>query len=290
MDRRNPRWWVSPPGPDESLRSLLGRVADLYESEPGELWSRLNAGDPQAAGEIDDPSCAALLRMGQALGVPGASLQAHRLHETPGLLAPAARTAICPCCWAEDDAVGRPRSYRRAWAHVLRTVCPVHRMQLVIPRDRQQPDLAAARAQQAALTPADLQILGLIERFGSALEEALCHGVAWPADWQGSVVSARQLLVRVSFDPGGVRGPPLIANVCPSPTMASLVHGPLHHRGPREVVDWEAFRRLADPCVRRAALWVIAWHVVPDLSQLYSPGWVDVGPLVTRGTQACLLQ
>ena len=78
MDRRNLRWWVSPPGPDESLRSLLGRVADLYESEPGELWSRLNAGDPQAAGEVDDPSCAALHRMAQALGVPGASLQAHR--------------------------------------------------------------------------------------------------------------------------------------------------------------------------------------------------------------------
>ena len=81
MDRRNLRWWVSPPVPDESLRSLLGRVADLYESEPGELWSRLNAGDPQAAGEIDDPSCAALLRMGQALGVPGGDGQPGRLLE-----------------------------------------------------------------------------------------------------------------------------------------------------------------------------------------------------------------
>lgn len=278
MDRRNLRWWVSPPGPDESLRSLLGRVADLYESEPGELWSRLNAGDPQAAGEVDDPSCAALHRMAQALGVPGASLQAHRLHETPGLLAPAARTAICPCCWAEDDAAARPRSYRRAWAHVLRTVCPVHRVHLVIPRDRRQPDLATAQAQQAALTPDDLQILALIDRFGATLEAALCEGAAWPADWQGSAVSARQALVQVSFNPGGVRGPPVIANVCPSPTLASLVHGPLHHRGPGEAADWEAFRRLADPCVRRAALWVVAWQVVPHLKEFNSPGWIDVGP------------
>ena len=278
MDRRNLRWWVSPPGPDESLRSLLGRVADLYESEPGELWSRLNAGDPQAAGEVDDPSCAALHRMAQALGVPGASLQAHRLHETPGLLAPAARTAICPCCWAEDDAAARPRSYRRAWAHVLRTVCPVHRVHLVIPRDRRQPDLTTAQAQQAALTPDDLQILALIDRFGATLEAALCEGAAWPADWQGSAVSARQALVQVSFNSGGVRGPPVIANVCPSPTLASLVHGPLHHRGPGEAADWEAFRRLADPCVRRAALWVVAWQVVPHLKEFNSPGWIDVGP------------
>lgn len=278
MNRRNPRWWVSPPGPDESLRSLLARVADLYESEPGEVWSRLNAGDPQAAGEVDDPSCAALHRMAQALGVPGASLQAHRLHETPGLLAPAARAAMCPCCWAEDDAAGRPRSYRRAWAHVLRTVCPVHRVHLVIPRDRRQPDLAAAQAQQAALTPDDEQILSLIERFGATLEAALCGGAAWPAEWQGSAVSARRALVQVSLNPGGVRGPPVIANVCPSPTLASLVHGPLHYRGPGEAADWEAFRRLADPCVRRAALWVVAWQVVPDLPELCSPGWIDVGP------------
>lgn len=280
MDRRNPRWWVSPPGPDESLRSLLARVADMYESEPGEVWSRLNAGDPQAAGEVDDPSCAALHRMGQALGVPGASLQAHRLHETPGLLAPAARTAMCPCCWVEDDAAGRPRSYRRAWAHVLRTVCPVHRVHLVIPRDRRQPDLAAAQAQQAALTPDDLQILALIDRLGATLESALCEGAPWPCDWQGSAVSARQALVQVSFNPGGVRGPPVIANVCPSPTLASVVHGPLHYRGPGEAADWEAFRRIADPCVRRAALWVVAWQVVPELPDIYSPGWVDVGPIV----------
>lgn len=260
------------------MRSLLARVADLYESEPGEVWSRLNAGDPQAAGEVDDPSCAALHRMAQALGVPGASLQAHRLHETPGLLAPAARAAMCPCCWAEDDAAGRPRSYRRAWAHVLRTVCPVHRVHLVIPRDRRQPDLAAAQAQQAALTPDDGQILALIDRFGGTLEAALCDGAAWPADWQGSAISARQALVQVSLNPGGVRGPPVIANVCPSPTLASVVHGPLHYRGPGEAADWEAFRRIADPCVRRAALWVVAWQVVPDLPELCSPGWIDVGP------------
>ena len=51
--------------------------------------------------------------------------------------------------------------------------------------------LTTAQAQQAALTPDDLQILALIDRFGATLEAALCEGAAWPADWQGSAVSAR---------------------------------------------------------------------------------------------------
>lgn len=277
------RWWVAPPGPDESLSSLLVRVADLYESESSELWSRLNANDPHPAGTVDDPSCAALHRLGQAVGMSGAALQGHRLHDTPRQLAPEARLAICPRCWAEDREEGRPLGDRRAWASVLRTLCPIHGTPLVIPRDRRQPDLTTALEAVNALTAEDKQILALIERFGATLEASLFDGVEWPSNWRGNACSARQSLAQVSFNPGASRAPPLIANVSPSPTLAGFIHGPRHYREPNQTNGWAAFRRLASPCERRAALWIAAWRAIPGLETHLSPGWVDLpGDLLCR--------
>ena len=276
MEKVSPRWWVSPPGPDESLSSCLARAATLYESEASELWSQLHAGAQQPAGTVDDPSCSALQRLGLALGVPAPTLRPHRLPDSPALLAPQARMAICPACWDEDDAAGRPRGYRRSWTHVLRTTCPVHHAPLMLPRDRLNPDLAAALAAQAALDEQDREILELIERFGAALEASLCENTPWPANWQGSPSSAREWLTRVSFDPGATRGPPLIANVSAPPALAGFVRGPRHYRELREADGWEAFRHLVDPCERRAALWVVAWQMMPALPVSYSPGWIDM--------------
>lgn len=280
MEQVTPRWWVSPPGPDESLRSCLARAADLYEADPGELWVQLNTDDPLPIGTIDDPSCAALLRVGEALGVPGASLRPHRLPDSRSQLAPHARMAICPACWLDDDAAKRPRGYRRSWTHVLRTTCPIHHAPLIIPRDRFKPDLAVALAAQQALTDCDREILNMIENFGTALEASLFRGAPWPAAWRSNPHSVRERLCEVSFSLGASRGPPLIANLSPTPTLAGFVHGPRHYWELREADGWEGFRQLVDPCERRAALWIVAWHSIPGLDQTLSPGWVDMPGLL----------
>ena len=45
---------------------------------------------------------------------------------------------------------------------------------------------------------------------------------------------------------------------------------------------WEAFRSIADPAVRRAALWIGAWAFMPDLAPEMNPGWIK-WDVVVRG-------
>src|SRR5690606_17808087 len=64
------RWWIPPPAPDETLRSVLERAAALYRWEPGELWRALNGQGARDAGTIDTPSSKGLMLLGRALGLP----------------------------------------------------------------------------------------------------------------------------------------------------------------------------------------------------------------------------
>jgi hypothetical protein len=151
---------------------------------------------------------------------------------------------------------------------------------LILPRDRLNPDLASALGVQAALDDHDRETLELIERFGAALEASLFESTLWPADWQGSPRSAREWLTRVTFDPGATRGPPLIANVSAPPALAGFIRGPRHYRELRGADGWEAFRHLVDPCERRAAIWLVAWQMMPAVPVSYSPGWIDIPGLL----------
>src|SRR5690606_7874054 len=107
------RWWIRPPMPDETLRSVINRAAALYECPPKRLWECLNWDDPQPYGEIDSPALRVLRRMAIAMGLPPSDLSAQRLPDAPWLLAPQADEVYCPLCWTDDRRRGDPLWFRR---------------------------------------------------------------------------------------------------------------------------------------------------------------------------------
>ena len=94
-----------------------------------------------------------------------------------------------------------------------------------------------------------------------------------PADWRGDPHRARARLLELSFNTG-VRAAPLqLVAVCVTPGLAPFVRCPLQQVAPTLHADWEAFRHIGNPSLRRAALWVAAWECVPNLSDLFNPDY-----------------
>lgn len=269
------RWWIAPPGPDESLRSILARAAAFYHCEPDELWAGLQA-EKGASDDVDDPNLHALRRMAQAIGVPSCTLHRLRVPDAPWRMVPEARSSYCPRCHAEARRADRPVCHQRAWTYVLRTRCPHHGVPLLPASsvrsrwDRTPTGLVAP----APGTP-EHAVLEAIERFAAALERSLFFGVAWPEGWRGDARVARDRLLRLTCHTGKELAHVPLVNVMPSTSLAPFVHGPRHLVAPVRRWSWEAFRTIADPAIRRAALWVVARECVPGLdAKLYS-GCVD---------------
>lgn len=270
------RWWIPPPGSDESLRSVLSRAAALYECMPGQLWASLNQDDAQPCGDIDSPSCPALLRIAQALGARAVELLPHRLADEPWRLLPDVRQCFCPACWNEDLRAGRPRTLRRAWSHVLRIRCQTHGLPLCLAQGTWATSTSPYNYQIPKFTPEEQGVLDLIESFGTALEQSLFFGSPWPEGWRGTPQAVRSLLGALSFNQDSRRNFPPIRNVEASGGLSSVICYPRHMQEPLKGSPWEAFRAIANPGIRRAALWVAAWNVVPDLPAASSPGWVKL--------------
>lgn len=268
-----PRWWVPPPAPDESLRSLLNRAAALYECPPAVLWDSLHDGDSRPSGDVDAPSCAALLRMAKAMGMRAAQLHSHRLADVPWLLAPRARRSYCPHCWNLDLQHDRPYTLRRGWSRVLRTRCPIHGLPLSLAEEAWASRSGRFRYPIVQFSPHEQGILDLIDEFGTALEKSLYFEAPWPKGWRSTPHRARALLISVTFNMNSVRDFPAIRNIEPGGNLSSLIHGPRHLQEPVSKLTWDAFRCVANPAFRRAALWATAWTLVPALPSEYSPGW-----------------
>jgi hypothetical protein len=270
------RWWIAPPGPGETLRSVLDRAAQLYECDPRQLWRSLHADETPAMEHVDDPGTRALYRLAGALGVTPCRLQPLCVPDTPWRLAPAARLSYCPRCEALALAADTPSMALGAWTHVLRTQCPEHGVPL---RLRPEAQFRGGRSSDAPAAPTDgvgRRVLDLIEAFATALEDSLYFGAPWPVGWRIDAGRARAALLSVSFHPGPTRGLPVIADVRPPRELLADVHVTCHHMDPVPAPTWDQFRAIADPAVRRAALWVVAWHVVPDLDEALCPGWLHL--------------
>ena len=272
------RWWVSPPRPDESLRSLVDRAAALYECSSGMLWDSLHQGDSRSCGDVDDPSCPALLRLANAVGLPAARLHVHRLPDAPWVMAPGARRSYCPECWNLDLAQERPYAIRRDWCRVLKTRCSTHGLPLSFAREAWASGKGRFKFPALRLSPEEQGILDLIEAFGIALEQSLFFGVPWPKGWRWTPHAARSLLISVSFNVNSVRDLPAIRNVAPEGNLSGLIYGPRQFQEPASKLAWDSFRSLANPAHRRAALWAVAWTFIPNLSLAYSPGWFQPLP------------
>lgn len=269
-------WFVQGPGPDERLGSVVNRAGELYGTTGESLLSEL-LGQPRTSWSgIDGASAAQVTEIARALKVAPRELWRHRLPDHPRLLAPNARQAYCPACWREDRAAGREPGFRRAWASLLRTRCEQHAEPLHLAgpfsygnatRSVRDDDRAGIEDRQACIDA--------IESFGHTLEGALFFGRPWPRTWRLSPWIARALLPAVSLNLGRDEQFPAISLlVCTAP-LAGIVRVPTHALSPLHQTPWEAFREIADPAARRAALWLVGWRTCPDWPEAWRPGWVE---------------
>ena len=268
------RWWVPPPRPGETLSSLVGRAARLYCASPQELWRELSPADPDALGDMDHPSLHGLSRLGATLGVAPSALLRARLVDRPWRLAPPARAAVCPSCLAKGLAREVEVLYRADWARVLVPTCAVHREALRMPVPGMERRLNVPSL--ADLGASDRKILALIEGFGRTLESALYFGGRWPTSWRGSPHQARTWMLRACLPCDGNAQIVPISQVNPPGALAAWVHGTAGHALPAvHGSAWERFRAIANPALRRAAVWAAAWMVIPKLPIRLQPGWHD---------------
>lgn len=277
------RWWVQPPRPDESLRSLLNRAAAVYECSPGMLWDSLNADDSRPWGDVDAPSCAALLRISNAVGVPVARLHLHRLPDAPWLMVSEERRSYCPKCWNLDLDQDYPCAIQRGWSRVLQTTCPIHRFPLYYAQETWASGTGRFKFEVPCFSPAEQGILELVQDFGTALERSLYFGEPWPKGWRSTPHAARLLLISLSFNANPRRDFPAISNIHPGGNLSSIIHGPRCLQEPVSRLTWDAFRSIGNPAIRRAALWATASMIVPDLPLAHLPGWFPLPPVPTRG-------
>lgn len=266
------RWWLAAPGHDESLRSLVERADRLYGKPPSEGYVWQNRTSGEGAQHLDAPTSLELARLARMLGVNPRYLHAHRLEDGPHLLEMSERRAYCPQCFKEDNAAGRPRIFRRAWARVMAVSCSEHGL----PLHWAEPRLAAevnfgVDPSPFVLAKEDLEVLRLIDRFARTLEACLWgHGI-WPGGWRGTAHAARALLIRclcnLFWQPRSLP----IAQLWISSSLQSAISFPLRSMPPLCGVPWESVRRIGRPSWRRAALWLVAAQVVPGLPEQWRP-------------------
>lgn len=263
------RWWIPGPGPDESLRSIVERADQQYGGEREGLRQELA---PSAtpwhvtASGIDALTARELQHLARTIGVAPRTLFAHRLSDHPMLLLATERRAFCPACWHDDRRAGRPTTFRRAWAGVFCVSCPSHELPLQWAEPGQRK--VAEQSMFAAHTPTSKRgrrVLALIEMFARAMEEGLRGRASWPSGWRGNAIAARALLMRSVVNLGCLLEHPPFVNVAPLPDLADWIATPRRRIDPLQFSSWDAVRALGPPAWRRAAFWMTACYVIPNL-------------------------
>lgn len=272
------------PQPEETLRSVLERAGQLLDLPAEELWHQLNEEATEPPGDVDDPSCAALGRLAHALGCTPCEVARHRLPDHAMLLMPEARRSKCPLCVTETEAGACHSIARQAWSSVLATHCDVHGTPLVMSHPLIETPMRQYGAAMNTLSVDDVAILELIGRFARELGGACVEGSSWPYAPTCSVADVKTLLVEMVTVTGKRSLPASVASVTAPTSLRPFVHGPLHWCNPVRRRDWEHFRQIADPSIRRAALWAVAWLVVPGLDRRFFPGWIGRTGINDSGT------
>jgi hypothetical protein len=256
-----PRWWIAPPMPDESLESVCERAHRHYKglrlTEEGWLLDGSGARAACLASTVQG-----LVDIARRLNVPAADLQRTRSVDGPGMLHLTCRRAFCRACWLEDDAAGRDRYRRKAWAGVFALQCDTHNEPLIAaPIVRMTPGEVALSPTLPTYTSRERLVLRAINELAHALDASLFHGAAWSPTWRLPLIPTRNLLGRC------------VANLsrahrsCPAqrPRVGPEHHPILHFRGIRRHQTcgsvWEIYRRIVQPAARRSALW-LTWQIV----------------------------
>jgi hypothetical protein len=265
----NIRWWITGPGEDESLRSVVERADRLYGGEADELrrrlWPRATS-SAESMLELDMLSPRELCVLARRIGVTPRSLYSHRLPDHPMLLMETQRRAFCPTCWHEARRANRPSTFRRAWAGVFTLNCSKHGL----PLHWASPPVARTGCIGTVYsgpprTARGRRILMLIEHFAQTMERALRDHSAWPNEWLGNPYAARALLMRCVVNLGRMLEHPPFASVAGPPELASFVATPRQRVEPLQESPWKSIRALGPPAWRRAAFWMTARYVMPSL-------------------------
>lgn len=262
------RWWIPGPGRDESLHSIVERAERLYGRQSDQLRQRLRRRPiplTKTTEGLDALSARDLCLMARLIGVPPRSLFAHRMPDQPWLLCELERRAYCPYCWRDDRRAGRPRTFRRAWAGVFTLSCALHGVPLHWASPTISHDVLERVSKQPRRTTSK-HILCLIDQLASVMSATLRGERTWPKSWRGDAWGARALLMRAVVNLGcAVEHPPFV-NVKAAPDLAAFINTPQRRIEPLRESPWEAVRALGPPAWRRSALWVVACHVMPEMS------------------------
>lgn len=258
------RWHIEPPMPQETFESVCERAYHRYKgiSLAREGWlvdfCRMPGREGMSRG------ARSTLRLARALGVHPSRMHATMLLDAPHRLTPAARRAYCRACWVEDDRHARPRYFRRDWAGALTVSCAVHHEPLSLAAAPQKTleDVPIALDARTLATH-ERRVLAMIDRFAAQLEASVFHAAPWPDDWAMDALRSRNLVARCVSN--------LLLNPAPAPSRWAwlgeggepLCHDPRTFLAPTRASPWEAYRQIASPATRRAALWQVAWRVVP---------------------------
>jgi len=266
------RWWLAAPGHDESLRSLVERADRLYGKPPPEGYAWQSRPYGEGAQHLDAPTSRELARLARMLGTSPRHLRTHCLEDGPHLLEVSERRAYCPQCLQEDSAAGRPRTFRRAWARVLIVSCSEHGtpLQWAEPRLAAEVNFALGPS-QPELAEEDWEVLRLIDTFAHTLEACLWGNASWPAEWRGNPHAARALLIRCLSNLSSRRAAPPVAQLWVRSSLIPVISVPLRNVPPLHGVPWKVVQRVGRPAWRRAALWLVAAQVIPELPEWCRP-------------------
>jgi hypothetical protein len=266
------RWFIDPPMNDETIDSVFERAYHQYKgiALAREGWL-VEFCRPQPAAGLPMTS-RNIMRVARALGVRPTRLLRTIVPDRPDMLAPGHRRAFCRACWVEDDRADRPRYFRRSWAKALCLRCAIHGEPLrVAPRPQYPVTDIPLPLDGPIFAAQERAVINMTDCFADQLHASLFDAAAWPAQWHLDALRARNLLGRcvsnLLLDPapcpahwvwlGGQNDP-----VCQFRTRpAASTRGSI----------WEAFRQLDSPASRRAALWMVAWVVMPGLPSELRP-------------------
>lgn len=264
------RWWIASPGEDETLRSVVERADRVHGSPLCDTpypWQ-----ESLSSNACDAPTSRELLLLARMMNTPARRLLAHRLADGPHLLQIGERRAFCPQCIYEDHCEGRPRAFRRAWARFFLVSCPVHG----VPLQWAEPRLSGIAESTLATTTLPestrhREILQLIDDFAQTVESCLWQGASWPSKWRGTPHSARAYLARHLCNLIAIPTVLPVSHLWRGDVSFPLVAVPKRPTQPLRGSAWDAVRGVGRPAWRRAALWLTAWRIIPNLPFAWKP-------------------
>ncbi|MDR6935720.1 TniQ family protein [Luteibacter sp. 3190] len=259
------RWWIKAPMRDETIDSVIERASHVYGGivlrRGGWFTDVLGAkGTDGIPWESRD-----IARLSRLLQVPVARMQRARVDDAPDTLVPGQRRAFCPACWLEDDAAGRPRYFRKAWARVLYLSCATHNDPLewaatpLFPMHR----MHILRRHLSATDDARW-LMDVLDQFAQTLEWHMFGGLSWPGHWRMSGYQARALLCHCLSHLESEEGRSVGQFLWPGPGDPTLYQPRREDVPPWRGCPWEAVRRAGRPSWRRGALWITASMTLPD--------------------------